>query len=340
MTKKSIDAILEHMKEKILVPILNYLLKFLQVQLVISLILLVILPSWGFALSMLSPLGNIIFTPVFISFLLLSSLLFFAEILHIPNGFLIYPLEKITHAWLYLIPDFNNVFLVGFSKPPVLFIIAVPILTVAVLVHRKINSLKKSIFALALLFTFSCAYLKLINCPSRVIKHIACNGAQVTLIHNYRTTIVIDPGYIGRRISAPSWVEYTLVPEIIKSCGSNCIEHLVVMQPGKMTFDAIQKLLTTITVKNIHLVCFFGPMKKSTARSFFALKRETKKRNVTIHRIGFSQSSIKVSKNFMLTIEPLKEQIKYNETHYPALCLTCNIDNEKLKIYSAKYKKM
>jgi len=353
MTKKLIGAILEPMKDLILKqisqsvltlksyigPVVNYFMRFLQVQLVISLVLLVILPSWGFAISMLSPLGNIIFTPVFVAFLLLSSLLFFAEILYIPNGFIIYFLEKITHAWLYLIPDFNNTFLIGFSKPPILFVIAVPLLTITTLTHRKINSLRKSVLFLFLLFALSCTYLKLINRPSRVIKNIACNGGNVTLVHENGKTVVIDPGFIGRRISATSWVEYTLIPEIIKSCGSNCIEHVVVMQPGKITFDALKKLITAMKVKNLHIICFFGQMKKSTAISFFMLKNEITKRSVMMYRIGFSRNSIDISESIKILIEPLKENIKYNETTYPALCVTCNIDNENLKIYSAKCKK-
>ncbi|MFC1842595.1 hypothetical protein ACFLYU_02980 [Candidatus Dependentiae bacterium] len=345
MTKKAIKAILEKMKDKILRKtkhwFQNWFLRFLQIQLVISLALLVILPSWGLPLSILSPIGNMLFTPVFTVFLMLSSIIFFLELLFIPNSFFIYGLEKLSHIWLFLTPDLHNQFLIGFTKPPLAFLLLVPATTLAILSYKKIDSIKKSILALALLFALSCAYLKIINAPKNFIKNIPCNGGDIVFIYddykNHCKSVLIDPGFMGRRLSAPSFVQYTLMPEIIKTSGRTHIDRLIILQPGKITFDAITQLCKLITIKHIDLVVFDGKMKYSTLRSFFALKDEAIKRNITISRIGRQKSSINLTKEKNIAILPLKQKIAYNKLKYPAICLEYSkIDKNTLKIYSAK----
>ena len=328
------------MKEKILPQIIHWLLRFLQLQLVISLTLLLILPSWGLPMSILSPLGNILCTPIFTAFLVLSSTIFFLEILCIPNDFLVYFLEKLTSLWLWLVPDFNNKFLIGFTKPPVLFLIILPIAIFATLTNKRIKTIHRSILALFILFALACTYLKVINRPASFVKNIPCNNGHVTFIYDNGNTALIDPGYIGSRISAVSWISYTLIPEIIKSCGSTNIDHLVIMQPGKIIFDAIQALLESLKIKNVYLVNFYGPLKRSTAISLYKLKDLAKTRNTIITRIGKKEKvfSLGQNSNTSICITPQDKNLKYNKTKYPGLATTYTIDNQNIKIYSAKMK--
>jgi len=329
------------MKEKILPYITNWFLKFLQLQLVISLTLLVILPSWGISMSILSPIGNIICTPFFIVFLLLSSIIFFLELLHIPNGIFIYLLENIAKLWLWLVPDFHNTFLTSFTKPPILFLLILPIATITILTNKRIKTITQRITTLSILFGLSCLYLKVINKPSQCIKNISCNNGHVTYLYHNGTTALIDPGFIGRRISAPSWIYYTLIPEIIKSSGSTQIDHLIIMQPGKVTFDAIQLLIKSLEIKQLYLVNFYGPLKRNTAISLYKLKELAKKRNTRIVRIGQYKKTISLNTtpNIKICIAPEEKNLTYNKTKYPALSLTYNIDNQETKIYSAKIRK-
>lgn len=64
--------------------------------------------------------------------------------------------------------------------------------------------------------------------------------------------VLVDPGVIGQRISSCSWIEYTLIPHIIKTTGKTRINHIILLQPNKVTFDAIALLCTKIEVKNIY----------------------------------------------------------------------------------------
>ena len=329
-------------KKKSLNTAKNWFLKFLQIQLVMSLVSLVILINWGIPISLLSPIGNMVFTPIFTIFLGLSSIIFFLEILHIPNGILVYLLEKVTSLWFFLAQSFNNKSLIGFVKPPILFTIIVPLLILFILTYKKvntsrINSLNKSIIALTILFFASCAYLKIAHTPKSFIKNIKCNKGHVTFIYDNGKTTIIDPGYIGQRISAPSWVQYTLIPEIIKSSGATTIDHLIVLQPGKITFDAIKQLSQSIIIKNIE-------------KNYDELITEAKVRNIKINRIGKTESIINLTSKTKILISPINTQtkdssfipaiIKNNKITYPAICLTCDtktIDNKIYKIYSAKW---
>jgi len=328
------------MKEKILPRIKHWFLRFLQLQLVISLTLLLILPSWGLPMSILSPIGNMLYMPIFTVFLLLSSTIFFLEVLCVPNEFLIYILEKLTSVWIWLIPDFNNVFLIGFTKPPLLFLIILPIAIIIILTNKRIKTIQRSIVALFLLFILASTYLKIINKPCSFVKDIPCNNGCVTFIYNKGNVALIDPGYIGSRVSAISWISYTLAPEIIKSCGKTNIDHLIIMQPGKITFDAIQVLLHSLKIKKLYLVNFYGLLKRNTAISLYKLKELAQKRNTVIVRIGKKEEYFPLDKTSKITmhITPQKKSFRYNKTKYPGLCVACTIDNQAIKIYSAKMK--
>jgi hypothetical protein len=332
--------------KKILIHAKSWFLKFLQIQLIMSLVSLVILINWGLPISLLSPVGNMVFPPIFTVFLGLASVIFFLEILSIPNGILVYFLEKVTSLWFFLAQNFNNKSLIGFVKPPILFTIIVPVLILFILIYKKINSLNKSIIALTILFFASCAYLKMAYTPSSFVKNIACNRGHVTFIYDNGKTAIIDPGYIGQRLSAPSWVQYTLVQEIIKSSGAMTIDHLIVLQPGKITFDAIKQLSRAITIKNIDLIAFDAGvnnenMKKNMTKSFAELQKEAQERNIKINKIGQTESVINLTDKTKILVTPLPNIIKNNKLTYPAICLTCDtktIDNKVYKIYSAKHK--
>ena len=326
-------------RNKLLDKAKNWLLQFMQIQLLVSLASLPILTNWGFPISLLSPLGNILFTPVFILFLLLSTIIFFTELLYIPNGFFIYLLQKITTKWLALLPAGKSIFIVGFTKPPIIFTILVPLTTLAIIYFKKINSIKKRILCFTLLFACSCAYLKIINRPTKFIKKIACNGGNLTLIYDKKKKILIDPGFIGRKISADSWIEYSLSPEIIKLCGSTSIDHLILLQPGKSLFEATKKICETLHVKNIYLPYWEGDMKKNALRSYFKMKLAAESNKSCLRRLSDKKiETIFLTDATHVTIQSTDQKIAYDKSKFTAICVTCNFDNQEIKIYSAKSK--
>ena len=319
----------------------RWFLRFIQIQLLLSAVSFPILLGWGLPISVLSPLGNLLFLPVLTAFLMLSSIIFFLELLHLPNGLFIFFLEKITSWWLIALSfGTTPAWLVGFRRPSIFFLLTIPALALVIITHKKTSNIGRSIILLSLLLACSFGYLKLLNAPGTLIEQIACNGGEVTLVHAHGKTTVIDPGVIGRRISAPSWIEYTLAPTIVQTAGSNSIDHLIVLQPGICTFNALERLCSIMTVRTLYLTTWEGTLTKNGWRSFFQMKRAAQQYGTNIVRIGAYERQIKFTPNDNITITPSSTQkISYQSAHYPALSLRAQIDNQTFTLYSSKWKK-
>lgn len=294
---------------KIMPKIKKWFLRFIQIQLVMTIVSLLVLVNWGLPISLLSPIGNMLFSPICTAFLALSSIIFFLEIFYIPNAFFIYLLEKVTNFWLFLAQDFGNKSLMAFTQPSVLFTIIIAILTILILIHKKINSLNKSIFALSTLLLLSCIYLKIGQTNKTFIKHIKINKdnnyntGYVTFIYKKGKTTILDTGAMGRRISAENFVNYTLVPEIIKSSGVTTIDNIIILKPGKLTFDAVIQLCKSFVVKNINMRPIQGKkFKKGLKRSFFKLEKTCKNNGTKLNwftlSLNFVKIISKIPKNF------------------------------------------
>ncbi len=183
-------------------------------------------------------------------------------------------------------------------------------------------------------------YLKYTN-PYNPISYIPCNYGKVTIIDDSQQIIVIDPGYIGQRTSAPSWMHYTLLPHIIKTTGRTTIDHLIVLQPSSWLFQAIERLATKMGIKNIYLVYWHNKAPAPMMRNFMALKNMCAAKNITLHRIFTKPITIPLAKpSDTLRIVPLPDTIITKHIEFPSLQVQGSIDNQEITLYSARYKKL
>jgi hypothetical protein len=69
------------------------------------------LVAWQMPIAPLSLLGNIIFVPFLVIFLVLASILFFTQLYCLPNAWIAYCLNKVTDWWLTILslPSGNHV---------------------------------------------------------------------------------------------------------------------------------------------------------------------------------------------------------------------------------------
>lgn len=293
---------------------INKSLKFIHLQLFITLMSFPIFLAWGLPISIMSAGSTLLFTPLLTAFLLLSSLIFFSELLYLPNSGLIWLIEQVTGFWLYLINFESKSWVIGFTKPPIWFLLLLPLLTVGIMLSRKIKTQKQSIICLTILLVTTIGYLKWLQTPTSLVTSIACNKGEVTLIHKNNKTIIIDPGFIGQRLSAASWAQYTLVPEIIKQTGSTTIDHLIVLKPGIIILEALTTLCANMKVKTIYYPYWSGEMSASEKRSWALLQQALQEHGTTLKRIGKYTLNI----DNLVRIEPQEKQIKAgNKTYTP-----------------------
>jgi len=312
------------------------LVRSIQLQLYLTLISGPILVYWGLPVSIASPLGNILFHPLLTAFLFLSSLIFFCQILHIPHGIFVFALQKTSRSFHYLLAFGSQQWLVGFAKPPIWTLVALPIATALIFCCKKTRTPYRSIGCLLALSILFGAYLKYTS-KQEPVTSIACNNGHVHILYTDKQTVLIDPGVLGARISSASWVEFTLVPTMIKMTGQTTIEHLVLLQPSQLTFDAIRALCNACRVKRIYMPLWQGPMTQGQKRSYAQYMDSVKTNNIEIIRIKPGLDINLGSEK--LTFTPQEQRIKSKDIEYNAWLISGTIQGNTINYFSHKFKK-
>jgi len=286
----------------------------------------------------MSPVSNLLFAPFLMLFLLLASLIFFTQLLNIPNSWLIICLEQLTTIWHAVLNYGSSHWLISFATPPKYIFIILVFIAFAVLQSRSFSTPARSslIFMLLIIITFG--YLKYHGPMQTELVHLECNNGQLPIVRCNNKTVIIDPGLLGRRFSTVSWVEYTLVPELNKQFGTATIDHLIIMQPNKLVFEAVEKLCQCTTVKNVYLVLWRGQADKWLLRKYVSLRNIIENQQNSLKRIGYKYEVIRLGKANKLIIKPLAKQLTYQEITFPALHIDGTIADQTIDIYSLKYK--
>ncbi|MBV8660993.1 MAG: hypothetical protein JO129_02520 [Candidatus Dependentiae bacterium] len=222
---------------------------FLELQLLISIVILPILIAWGLPISMMAIIGNLIFAQFLTAFIFVSALLFTSDLLGIPNSFITMILEWITQIWHYFLSFGSAHWLVGFPSwiLPISCILAI---AAYALYHFKINSQKHRIIWLSLFFLATPIIHQIYQRKS--IHTIITQGSQeMHLIKSRGKIYAFDFGALGARPSSQSWIEYTLAPTMVKNMGATHIDTLVLCKSNSRTQQAAQALMQHIPTQNL-----------------------------------------------------------------------------------------
>ncbi len=298
-----------------------WLYRFVHVQLFITLISLPILAWWGLPISLLTIIGNMIFAPFLSAFLFLASLLFFLELLHLPNGILAWLLEQLTWIWFWCMHFAGRSWLFALPKPPIWLCILVPASAVIVVLYTLRRSWQVKISGLLFIMVFACSYLKCLQAPKKLCSTIACAQGSVTLVHAHNTTVLIDTGALNRIPTPESWVEYTLLPELIKQLGSTKIDHYVFVQPTFRGFKAAQAVVEFAPVKNVYFPYWCGDADKKLLGAYGGLKRACADHNVTIKRMGKTPLTINLSNDEKISLTTQKPWITKGDISFPQIAI-------------------
>jgi len=239
-------------RQKVLSNIYHWIIRVCTLQLFLTFFSLPILIAWGLPLSLLTIFGNIIMVPFLSIFLFLSSCIFFTEFFYIPNNWLIFLCEYTTDFWMFILSWHPTYCLYGFKRPSLFIIIIMGFLFLIVYYFfiRHMIPIQR----LFILLSFLIILMMVNHLWSKNLTgffEISCNNGTVILVTDHGKTMLIDPGCIARNASAASWVEHTLAPFIIKNTGSLHIDYFIILQPRQRLFEALIKLLSTISIKTL-----------------------------------------------------------------------------------------
>lgn len=96
----------------------NYLLRFITLQLYLTLISIPILIYHGLAFSLLTFVGNLVFTPVLISYLIIASVFMLLALGNMQLILISIMLNLITKTWLAITSYSLQNCLIAFKRPP------------------------------------------------------------------------------------------------------------------------------------------------------------------------------------------------------------------------------
>lgn len=306
-----------------------------ELQLFLSLVSLPVLVAWGLPFSLMTIASNLLFGPVLSLFLLLSTLVFFCELVSLPNQILIQLLEYLTTAWRSILSWHHHTWLIGFAKPHLAFLCAVVCIAFYIIARRSWHGMRR---IGAYLILFMCMYVVCGWYGGRVpaVSHIPVNGGSVIVIRHADTTTIIDPGYIAQRPSAQSWLQYTLLTWLIQMTGSLTIDHLILLQPGSRIFEAMTTLCPKAHIKHMYVPWWQGTMSRGALRHFCQMKELLERQGVKLVRCGGSKIKIVLSSAAQVCLVPLGA-ISQPEYSYCDVGVECSIDKEVVAFYAAKH---
>lgn len=316
--------------------IYSWILNYLYVQLFVTLISLPLLVLWGLPFSILSPLGNLIFTPFLSIFLCLSSLLFFASLFALPTAFLSTLINYVTDIWFALMNQAPYHPYIGFFQPHWLILLLIPCLTILIFYHPYTRTKERScLAALLLLLSIHITFFAL-SCP-RHITQVARLHDTITLLPAQQGTILVDPGIIGQRPSGKQWAQYELVRAIVQDTGSYIISDYILLQPTATALYALEKVCHHCTVGHIIMPSWQGH-NKSLNRAWMTLKKTILRYGIPVSRISEHKGIITL-RDQQYTISSLNKILNGTDYSYQACKVSGTYDNQPVEIYPCKYKK-
>lgn len=261
----------------------RYLTNFVQSQLIVPLVSIPILVGWGLQISIMTFIGNLIFAPILTIFLILSSIVFFTELLGIPNFFIVKALEFITIFWDIILSLGKKEWLFGFCKPSTFFLFLIPIVCFLILLFIKAKNSKMKFLSL---LGFCCLSIFCLSIVPKFFHKLPqsntfYDGKLTINFDAEKNATLIDNGFFNTKASPEKTINYELKQYLIKTIGKTELQNVILLKPGCRTFRAAQELCSIFDVKTVTLPYFEKKLSKSAQREFFKLKYLLQKNEIT-----------------------------------------------------------
>jgi len=305
-----------------------WLLQFLQVQLFLTLFSLPILVHWGLPISVMTVIGNLIFAPGIFVFLFCASLIFFTELFHIPNSLLVGMLEIITYWWKTIVSYGTSSWLIGFKKPSLIILVLMPLTACVCMRLKIIKTLYARVIALSLALLIFIVYMMILAYTNQGYWHVPCGKGHVTIIRTHNSTTVVDSGDLKYLKSPASWIEYSLVPWLNKTCGSCKIHNYICLHPSIRSINAITLCAQSTTIDHVYLPHWHG-QQKGLARSYVEMKKVLSMNGTLLARISSDELH-----EGCIDIFPQINVIKTRGIHYPVVKIRAQVNEDEVEICS------
>ncbi len=306
------------------------IIRFIHLQLFITLICIPIFALWGLPISILSLAGNLFFSPFLSLFLLLSFFIFSCEIIGIPNSIFITALECTTNAWQWCLDWHGSLPLMGFTQPSLITAIAILLSAFALLASKQGYGPFRNCCILLICIMACCIFLRP---PTTVMYTLSHGKKQLHIFYYQGTTILIDNGMLGKSISCESWVRYTLLPELLKKTGSTNIDHCIALNVTGRSFTALTTLCTITNVSTIYIPYWKGFISYSSWKAFKTLLALLSNKNISLIRLGDQHKAITINTSNALSLKPSTRHKKYNDASYNLYQVSRIIDNSTITLY-------
>lgn len=242
------------MIKKIYASVRHWLLRFITLQLFVTLMSLPLLVAWGLPISLLSPLGNSIFNPLLTGFLVISTIIFITELLFIPNGLLCKLLDLITQLFVATSSYADSSWLIGVRSLPLPLLFALPLLALWIIITPLLRKPGARAGVLALVLIVVWAGARLTDHPHLEVLKPGRGNAGIALAYDTHSVAVFDYGTINPSYKYRTWWEYTLMPQLTKTTGRTTIDYLVCLKPSRQLLEGLETVHTLSPVKQILLV--------------------------------------------------------------------------------------
>jgi hypothetical protein len=232
----------------------NKLLSFIKVQLVVTAAALPILVSWGLPISLMSIVGNFLFTPFLTVFLITSSLIFVTEVLCIPNDLLVSTLTFVISLWEKFLFYGKKSWLMGFAQPKKLLASLLVLLAILIAIRFIFNILSKIVFV-TIFITIALIIFhggrNFIYHTNTITEKFVPHTKNRLLVRQLpdKSLQIIDRGFLSRKASPEKFVNFELKPYLIKTYGLNKIDKIVLKKKTRRTARVIKELKKTFDIR-------------------------------------------------------------------------------------------
>jgi len=263
--------------------IVEKVIKILQLQIFLSLLSFPLIAMWGLPISKMSVLGNLFFTPCVILFVAISTVIFFTELVYIPNDIFIMFLEYLTDAWYYFLSWGKKSWVIGIPDDMIPFTCMLGVCALLIVCHKRWGQLLESTCLLSLLYgSFFTVWYCMAPRPS--ISSLTKGKSELILVCSNGRTLLYDNDYLRKIQSSESWAEYTMIPLLVRKTGTIVIDIIWLNSFSPKVIAVLTSLMEYAQVRTIKIPYFVETLSQEQWRDFFRMYEKAKQEGIMIER--------------------------------------------------------